>query len=213
MSRFPRSEASSQAVSKASGQPERFKTGSNVKSSEIKSHFAAVIAHSPSKTRSGKCDVLVLGVLEDRTGRVPESLESPQQRVSRLLSIGYRIQWKFPGGTNRGHPNESPRQTVFRELKEEVHLELQYGWPDPVHTETLSSHAKYFFATGPNINPAQPDWVGELRTEIKIEKEKDRPDEILLPPQFVDEDELRARIFPGHATALNEFLRQVKRDW
>lgn len=143
---------------------------------------------------SGVREYLVISTKEDRRAG-SASGETPKQRLERLKNQSGQL--KFPGGTNRGMPDETPVYTAMREFLEETSLTLLTLRRTPVlETIVSSTHTKHFFIADPE------DWSGELRTEIQIESEDGRPDEILFPPVWKSADVLLREIFPGHRVAL-----------
>lgn len=182
---------------------------------EKRTHFSALIAWRWKDKKLGVREYLVIPIKEDHLNSPAAAANmSIELRAATLEKVLPQI--KFPGGMGAEEkPDETPIDTTRREFEEETGLRLmgvnsrfKYEKPKgPLHT-------KYFFLTGPNDDPADPDWEGNLRSEPKIEKEQGRPDEILLVPVWKTYRELMPVIFMTHLPALKwaeEFLDKYGR--
>lgn len=84
--------------------------------------------------------------------------------------------WMLPGGTPEG--NETPEETLIREVEEEADLELEniqpIGYQEVHHHETgdITSHLRYFALIGKINSPTPDPDTGKIH-ERKFIKPKD----------------------------------------
>lgn len=110
------------------------------------------------------------------------------------------VQFKFPGGTDK-QEGEHPHQTLYREVLEEVGVEIfgarhlsNYEFDDK------RGHKKLFFLIDPK------SFVGDFRT-VEL---KDDDGEILSPLIWQSAVSLKGKMFGQHAVALKcaiEYMR------
>ena len=122
----------------------------------------------------------------------------PRERELQFLVIDYRStdprtgqlsgkQVKFPGGTNRGHPEETSGTTGIRELMEETGLRAQAR--EQIWKRIVSQdHVQCAFMS--NID----DCLGVLRLEPFVDDDGDQ----LAPPRWVDSQTLGRELFDSH---------------
>lgn len=126
------------------------------------------------------------------------------------MVIRYEVgSWKtirFPGGTNRSHPGESPKETIKREWEIEVGGELGEVTGRPHFEPTGPGHTKMFFLLGPEAF-SEDGW----RTRTHIDKSTRRPDECLSPPVWMSEKELRKVIFKPHRRPFEAACSEIRR--
>ncbi|MCX6702114.1 MAG: NUDIX domain-containing protein [Candidatus Zambryskibacteria bacterium] len=104
------------------------------------------------------------------------------------------LQTKFPGGTNRGHKEDSSAsETLIRELEEETNLRLRLG----VRPRILRVIGRQVF-----FLVSIDDCVGILRREQILDG-----DDTLSPPYWVKADELGRVLYKTHQYALHRTLQ------
>lgn len=119
---------------------------------------------------------------------------------------------KFPGGTNREFPQETPTDTLWREWNAETGLTIVRLNPQPVRSvPKFGGHVQHYFGIDPG------DCEGELRTVPKTDIQADRPTEFLGPPEYraVKRLLLPGGMFPPHQqvlqTVLPKFIEYVRK--
>ncbi len=192
MTRFPRSEASSQIVNNASRQQ------GQSRSAKQKTVFAAVLLCriDPDDPNDHQC--LVVPQYVDTLH--PRELGIPlDKRIFAFENCGIQLQLKFPGGTGK-RQGETPPEIAVREINEETGYLLK----TPLERSHVISevpkgtdHTQYFFF----IPPGTESLEGELRTEPLLDTTGEK-DEILMSPIWLGVRGLRDTIYWSHRKAL-----------
>ncbi len=109
------------------------------------------------------------------------------------------VQTKFPGGTNDGHPDTGPLDTLRREVEEETGLKIKFGAKIMmIHREQPnSSHFKEFFLV------PFTDCEGEL-----LNRSTQGTDTKVSAPRWVKLDEVGRELYGSHQRPLMSALRR-----
>ncbi len=179
------------------------------------SRFVAVMAF---RRRGDKIDFLVFDWREDRSGKPGETAE---QQMVRLLKENERrrASYKFPGGTDREHPEDRDEfYTGAREFTEETGI--------PMDAEALRESALHVFEEI-RSNDRGKTWLTDFilldatsvweswkpyilgREPLRIDRSPGRKDEIIGLPVWVQADELDDGVFHSHQKPLRAAFRRI----
>ena len=179
------------------------------------SRFVAIMAF---RRRDDKIDFLVFDWREDRNG-IPG--ETAEQQMVRLLKENERrrASYKFPGGTDREHPEDQDEfYTGAREFFEETGI--------PMDAEVLRESALHVFEEEKS-NDRGNRWLVDFilldatsiweswrpyiknREPLRIDRTPGRKDEIIGLPVWVQADELDDSIFHSHQKPLRSAFWRI----
>ena len=117
-----------------------------------------------------------------------------------ILKPNYRDNWILPGGVI--DPNESPRQTVIREIKEELDLELKnprFICVDYKHSQGIKPDGYFFIFYGGELSKNQIK-------KIKLQNEE------LLEYKFSDILQAQNLLIYGIKNRLNTCLEAIEKN-